>query len=215
MCFTFYHICSWRELPISEICYLGIYLSSELQPFPHQNYKAEARKFLGWIPSSMINHEKKSKLNSAHNNFWHTINDQPRSSISCPKILFNCTSPKSLLVCGAILAETIRVLNDNLYVIEMYLGTIESSKVDQRSACTDRSNRRQERVKISVRSEIQMMPVRNGLRFELKCKVNLLLMVKRSQVFLKDDKYISMSVWLGTDLSPDNFLLLGVPRIFI
>ena len=68
----------------------------------------------------------------------------------------NCTSLKSLLVCGAILAETIRVLNDSLYIIEMYLGTIESSKeVDQRSTCTNRSNRRQERVKSSCDSGTQ------------------------------------------------------------
>ena len=72
-----------------------------------------------------------------------------------------------MLVCGAILAETIRVLNDSLYITEMYLGTIESSKVDQRSAYTDRSNRRQERVKISFRSGTRMTSTRNGLRFEV------------------------------------------------
>ena len=108
----------------------------------------------------------------------------------------NCTSLKSLLVCGAILAETIRVLNDSLYIIEMYLGTIESSKeVDQSSTSTDMSNRQQECARVTAEHKmLSMMSVRNRLRFEVKCEMTLLLMVKRSQVFLKDDKYISMSV---------------------
>ena len=95
---------------------------------------------------------------------------------------FNCTSLKSLLVCGAILAETIRVLNDSLYIIEMYLGTIESSKeVDQRSVCTNRSNRRQECKKLVTAEHkmLSIMSIQNRLRFEVKCEVTLLLMVKK------------------------------------